>query len=398
MLRATRAAAGAAPWSCTTARAWKRPKQKTTRHHIVVFLSEFASLPYDSCSAMVKCIRAQVSSHGRFRSTRGVITTPMPKKSGYVQVAILKKRFEIHRLIAVAFGLTRTENQNTVDHIDGDPTNNRLDNLRWASQSEQINYSYATNAARRSSASRLSKPVRGRKCGDEVWTPYASVREAARAIQLNSGHVSLCCAKRQQQTSGYEFEFDVPTEAAVLPGEEWRIVAGTGAQVSSHGRFRSTKGVITTPMPKKSGYVQVAILKKNYYIHRLIAVAFGLTRAEGQSTVDHIDGDPTNNRLDNLRWASSSEQIKYSYATNAARVSSAPRRSKPVRGRKCGDVTWTPYASVSEAARALQLNPGHVSLCCAKKRRQTGGYEFEFDVPTEVAVLPGEEWRDVTWC
>jgi hypothetical protein len=69
--------------------------------------------------------------------------------------------------------------------------------------------------------------------------------------------------------------------------------------------------------------------------------------------------------------------------------------SKPVRGRKCGDATWTSYASVHEAARTLELSLGIVSNCCHKKRRQTGGYEFEFDEPNEVSVLPGEEWRDV---
>ena len=167
------------------------------------------------------------------------------------------------------------------------------------------------------------------------------------------------------------------------------------AQVSSYGRIRSTQGVVTKPAPLSSGYVQVRIDKKSYYVHRLIAVAFGLEREEGQDTVDHIDGDPTNNRLDNLRWASHSEQTKHSYASNAARRSNAPRQSKPVRGRKRGDVTWTSYPSANEAARALQLNNGSVRNCCAKKQSHTRGYEFEYDAPTEEAVLPGEEWRDV---
>ena len=344
---------------------------------------------------MVTHTHARVSSYGRFRSSMGVVTTPLPKRSGYVTVKIAKKSYKIHRLIATAFGLARAEGQTTVDHIDGNPSNNRLDNLRWASQSEQIKHSYTTNATRASNGPRISKPVRGRKCGDATWTSYASATEAARVLQLHQGSVSRCCMKGLRQTGGYEFEFDVPAEVAVLPGEEWRTVSGSSARVSSYGRFRSSMGVVTTPLPKRSGYVTVKIAKKSYKIHRLIATAFGLARAEGQTTVDHIDGNPSNNRLDNLRWASQSEQVKHSYAKNATRASSGPRLSKPVRGRKCGDATWTSYASATEAARMLQLHQGSVSACCEMRRRQTGGYEFEFDVPTEVAVLPGEEWRDV---
>ena len=113
------------------------------------------------------------------------------------------------------------------------------------------------------------------------------------------------------------------------------------AQVSSLGRFRNTRGVVSTPSPHPNGYVRVSIHRKAHQLHRLIAIAFQLPRREGQTTVDHIDNDPSNNALSNLRWASRSEQIKHSYATNA------------------------------------------------------GGFEFEFALPTEPERLDGEEWRDV---
>ena len=167
------------------------------------------------------------------------------------------------------------------------------------------------------------------------------------------------------------------------------------AQVSSLGRFRSTTGVISKPSPRADGYVKVRINGKLQSIHRLIAIAFELPRDEGQTTVDHIDNDPSNNLLSNLRWASPSEQIRHSYATNATRKSSAPKQSKPVRGRRLGEGAWTSYASVSEAARQLGLYQGHVSACSAGKLKQTGGFEFEFATPAEPANLEGEEWRDV---
>ena len=169
-------------------------------------------------------------------------------------------------------------------------------------------------------------------------------------------------------------------------------------QVSSLGRFKSSTGVIYTPKPTKSGYIPVRIKGKSHQLHRLMAIAFDLPKRDDQDTVDHIDGNPSNNRLDNLEWANMSEQIKHSYATNKNRGSSAPKRSKPVEGREVGAEAWVPYASSHEAARSLGLDPGSISACCRGKQKKRGGYEFRFGEPLELAVLEGEVWRDVIIC
>jgi hypothetical protein len=134
---------------------------------------------------------------------------------------------------------------------------------------------------------------------------------------------------------------------------------------------------------------------KKHYMHRVMAVTFDLPRRDDQDTVDHIDNDPSNNRLDNLRWANRSEQVHHSYATNKKRASSAPKQSKPVLGRALGTEEWTQYPSVNEAARVLGLDSGPISACCGGKQRRTGEYEFRWAEANEMAVLPGEEWRDV---
>mgnify|MGYP000032018299 CR=1 FL=1 len=47
-------------------------------------------------------------------------------------------------------------------------------------------------------------------------------------------------------------------------------------QVSSFGRFRSTKGIVSTPLSRKDGYSMITINKKRYMTHIVVATTFGL--------------------------------------------------------------------------------------------------------------------------
>ena len=78
---------------------------------------------------------------------KGRVLTPRVSKSrglsiGYYSVCLIKngvaKNFCIHRLVASAF-LENPYNKDHVDHIDSDVTNNKVDNLRWCTQKENMN-------------------------------------------------------------------------------------------------------------------------------------------------------------------------------------------------------------------------------------------------------------------
>ena len=116
------------------------------------------------------------------------------------------------------------------------------------------------------------------------------------------------------------------------------------------GRYKSCRGVVSTPTPHPNGYVPIGVDGKSYLIHRAIGVAFGLlTSLDDEREIDHVDNDPSNNNLANLRAVTRAKNVQHSHDTNANRAPHAGKQSKPIRGRKRGEKEWTAYASVSDA-------------------------------------------------
>lgn len=68
------------------------------------------------------------------------------------------------------------------------------------------------------------------------------------------------------------------------------------------------KSMYFTPGTKQNrGYMCIGIGGKNFLVHRLIAETF-IPNPCGKPTVDHINRVRTDNRVENLRWATYREQ------------------------------------------------------------------------------------------
>jgi len=85
------------------------------------------------------------------------------------------------------------------------------------------------------------------------------------------------------------------------------IVGHPEYSISSFGRVRRRRDNFFLALwLDDKGYYRVSIGRKRPFLHRLLAQAF-IPNPEGKPCVDHIDGDPQNNSILNLRWATRSE-------------------------------------------------------------------------------------------
>ncbi len=94
--------------------------------------------------------------------------------------------------------------------------------------------------------------------------------------------------------------------------ETFRAVSGyPNYEISSHGRIRNVKsGRILKQAQDSNGYMRISLSFDNksrmMSIHRLVAINF-LDNIDDKSCVDHKDNDKSNNSVDNLRFATYSE-------------------------------------------------------------------------------------------
>lgn len=219
-----------------------------------------------------------------------------------------KKGYAIHRLVAQSF-IPNPKNLPIVNHKDGNKLNNCVNNLEWVTQSENRKHAVKTHLS------------------------------------------NLAYGKRDKRNI---------IEDNVL----WKRYLDTNYLVSKEGRVYNTKTkILLKATPRQSGYVVYTLRINNKSVtkqgHILVMQTWNPTK-RNDVIVNHIDGNPSNNALENLEWITKKENALHScYVLN--------KLVKPVIQTTL-DGQEKEYPSVIEAARALGVTDG--AIRCALK---TGG-------------------------
>lgn len=115
--------------------------------------------------------------------------------------------------------------------------------------------------------------------------------------------------------------------------EEWKEYPfDCRYKVSNLGNVKGIKGKLLKPW-KSGKYLYISLGRKNkILLHRLIMITFCFREDYQKMQVNHKDGNPENNNLNNLEWVTPSENILHSY--NVLKRKAACQNAKKVNQKK----------------------------------------------------------------
>ena len=283
----------------------------------------------------------QVSSLGRVRSLDRVRIRPHYRTGTPVQWKIKsaiitpdcdgihsvvglysKKRtkFRVDKLVAKAF-VKQLAGQTELVHIDGNPYNNRADNLKWADKWSD-------------------------KDG-EVW----------------------------KDIDGYEGIYQVSSIG--------RVRSLDRVYIMKNGRPYSRKGILTQLFEDKDGYKEVKFClqnkRKTYKVHRLVAQAF-IENPHNLPFINHKDEDKQNNRVENLEWCTPKYNANYgmSKAKLSASHKNHPGLSNPVNQYTMDGIFVQSWPSAKEAQRQTGIYAVNIASCCKGIYKQSHGFIWRY--------------------
>lgn len=216
-----------------------------------------------------------ISDNGTIKNIKTGKTLKISKR-GTVQLSVNQKSkvYTVGRLVAETF-LPKPTNKDLVIHVDGNLENNNIENLKWVSNQENVKLVWE------------KRRING--------TTGAGVKRETKTKQEDIvGIIDQSLLKEDEKQIFIENE---PTP----------YIINIKGEVKNSKTGNILKGSIL------NGYRYFALRwqgkQKNKSAHQLVALMF-IPNPNNYSIVDHIDGDRLNNQIDNLRWASASENSK----------------------------------------------------------------------------------------
>jgi len=182
---------------------------------------------------------------------------------------------------------------------------------------------------------------------------------------------------------------DIPNYKGLYQVSNLGRIKSVERKVKYQNSLRSVKEKIKKTFIGKQGYERVELSKdginKKYNVHRIVAKAF-IHNLYNKETVNHINGIKTDNRVENLEWATKSENNLHAHKIGLAKNSEKQRniaklycqenKIKPLIQLDLDNNFIKEWKSAVEVEKILGINRKNISQCITKRNKTAGGYKW----------------------
>jgi len=143
--------------------------------------------------------------------------------------------------------------------------------------------------------------------------------------------------------------------------------------VSNLGRFKNSSGVVMNNYKTNlNGYIIVYIYNKTFLLHRLIAIAF-LENPENKEQLNHIDGNKINNKLENLEWATCSENNLHKF-----KIGLGNNHTRKIGQYDLDGNFIKAFPSIVSASKELNISKSNIRGVLINYRKTAKGYIWKY--------------------
>jgi len=272
----------------------------------------------------------------------------------------------VHRLVAEYF-CPNPDKKEYVKHLDKNTMNNKANNLKWVD-------GYEANE------NKICKPKKGKYVYQltldldiiKIWNSMTEISKDLNLIRCRLRYA----IRKDKEYSGYRWRFCENHDD--YSKYEWRDVTIDGyetIEVSNVGLIRNPSGTYTWGN-ESYGYLRVSLKPidknepyKNYFVHALVALAFLGPPPEGM-IVNHKDGHPDNNKVENLEYTTNKGNSQHAADTGLLNI---VNKKKVYKMNKHGDKIET-YESCRAAGRENNTSKTTIMRLIKSGRKKFGGY------------------------
>ena len=122
------------------------------------------------------------------------------------------------------------------------------------------------------------------------------------------------------------------------------------------------------------GYIYVTIEKKQYRLHRLIAIKY-IPNPNNYKIVGHKDDIKTNNSVSNLYWTTNTKNIQKAFKSNIGmrKMHFGKQKVKAVKENLVIN-----FQSVRQASRILKRDSSAITRCCQGEWNKCNGFKLYY--------------------